>query len=103
MSNPNIKDHASEGGKASTGPQKRGYFMERLAEEVFKSEKVFTEWVADNYTDAVKELGKLQPKNVELTGKDGGAIELTDTERTARVASILERGRQERDRQASDD
>jgi hypothetical protein len=70
MSNPNIKDQASKGGK-TTGPQKRGYFMERLAEEVFKSEEVFTEWVKDNYTDAIKELGKLQPKNdkLEIAGR----------------------------------
>jgi hypothetical protein len=59
------QDDSVNGGK-ETGPQKRGYFMERLAEEVFKSEATFTEWVKDNYTEAIKELGKLQPKNDKL-------------------------------------
>ena len=37
----------------------------------------------------------------ELTGRDGGPIQYSDTERAARVAAILERGRQARDRQSS--
>lgn len=37
----------------------------------------------------------------ELTGKDGGPIEFSDTERAARIAAILERGRQERARQTT--
>lgn len=48
---------------------------------------------------------KIAPKeygdkvDIELTGKDGGPVEYTNTERASRLAAILERGRQERDRQ----
>lgn len=43
---------------------------------------------------------KLFTDKIEHTGKDGEAIEFTDTARAARAAAIFERGRQERARQA---
>jgi hypothetical protein len=70
--NPNLKEAQSKGGKV-TGPQKNGYFREQLEKHVFKSDKVFGEWVKDNYTDAVKELGKLQPRNMTVAGDPDGA------------------------------
>ena len=52
-------------------------------------------------------FGKV-PQAVELTGKNGGAIEvetieLTDDERAARVAALLDAARKRRDRQAVDE
>ena len=43
---------------------------------------------------------KLFTEKIEHTGKDGEAIKFTNTERAARLAALLERGRQERDRQS---
>jgi hypothetical protein len=65
--NPNLKEAQSKGGKV-TGPRKNGYFREQLEKYIFGDEEVFKVWVSDNYTDAVKELGKLQPKNLTLGG-----------------------------------
>ena len=69
--NPNHKTDAIKGGKV-TGPQKNGYFREQLEKHIFKSEKVFSAWVKDNYTDAVKELGKLQPRVHAVGGDETG-------------------------------
>jgi len=75
---------------------------EQLEKYVFGDEEIFEKWVNDNFTDAVKELGKLQPKTdkLELTGKDGNPIEFTDTERAARLAALLDKGREARNRQS---
>lgn len=48
---------------------------------------------------ALKNLGWKDKQELEHTGKDGEAIEFTDTARAARIATILDRGRKERDRQ----
>ena len=55
-------------GNTKGSPHKAGYFREQLEKNIFKSEKLFAEWVTSNYTDAVKELGKLQPKNLTVAG-----------------------------------
>lgn len=47
---------------------------------------------------ALKNFGWTDKTEIEQYGKNGGPIEFTDTERAARLAAILERGRQERDR-----
>lgn len=39
-----------------------------LEKYVFESEEKFATWVHENYTDAVKELGKLQPRDLKLEG-----------------------------------
>lgn len=59
--------------------------------------------------DARKWLAsKLAPKkygdklDLEVTGKDGGPIEYTNTERAARLAAILDRAGKERARQSSE-
>lgn len=60
---------AAKKGKSKAGtPHKAGYLREMLAECVFESEGRFRKWVEDNYTDAIKELGKLQPKNHTVAG-----------------------------------
>ncbi len=48
---------------------------------------------------ALKNFGWTDKQQLEHTGADGGPIELSDIERTKRINAILERGRQERDRQ----
>ena len=56
-----------------------------------------------NRLRAAELLGKSEAdftEKVEHTGKEGGPLEFTNTERAARLATILERGRQERDRQS---
>jgi len=55
-----------------------------------------------------KARGYVERVQQELTGKDGGAIEvetieLTDDERAARVAALLDAARKRRDRQAVDE
>ena len=50
------------------GPYKQGHFREQLEKYIFEDEEVFGAWVKGNLTDAVKELGKLQPRNVTLGG-----------------------------------
>ena len=89
-------------GNKTGSPRKAGFMREQLEKYVFGDEEVFAAWVEEHFTDAVKELGKLQPKTdkLELTGKDGGPIEYSDTERAARITALLDRGREERDRQA---
>ena len=62
------KQAAGKKGGEVTGPKKNGYFREQLEKYVFEDEEVFGKWVKDNLTDAVKELGKLQPRNVNLGG-----------------------------------
>jgi hypothetical protein len=49
---------------------------------------------------ALKNFGWSDKQEIEHTGKDGSAIEFTDTARAARLATILERGREARDRQS---
>jgi hypothetical protein len=56
-----------------------------------------------NRLRAAELLGKSEAdftEKVEHTGKEGGPLEFSNTERAARLATILERGRQERDRQS---
>ena len=65
---------------ARTGPHKNGFFREQLEKYVFESEAKFATWVDENFTDAVKELGKLQPKNVNL-GSDPDTPLLVKIER----------------------
>lgn len=48
---------------------------------------------------ALKNFGWSDKQQLEHTGADGGPIELSDIERTKRLNAILERARQERDRQ----
>ena len=45
-------------------------------------------------------LDQTDKQAIEHTGKDGEAIAYTNTERAARLAALLNRGRQERDRQS---
>lgn len=52
---------------------------------------------------ALKNFGWTDKTEIEQYGKDGGPIEFTNTERAARLATLLERGRQERDRQPDSD
>jgi hypothetical protein len=67
MANPKpLKSAQIKGGK-TTGPRKNGFMREQLERYIFSAdESIFESWVADNYTDAIKELGKLQPKNDKL-------------------------------------
>ena len=51
---------------------------------------------------ALKNFGWSDKQEIEHTGKDGNAIEFTDTARAARLTAILDRGRKERDRQSSE-
>lgn len=54
--------------KPKGSPTRTPFLREMLEKYVFLSEEKFAKWVDDNFTDAVKELGKLQPKNVTLGG-----------------------------------
>lgn len=47
---------------------------EQLEKYVFASDKVFKLWVQENFTDAVKELGKLQPKNLTVAGDEDNPL-----------------------------
>jgi cell division protein FtsI/penicillin-binding protein 2 len=49
---------------------------------------------------ALKNFGWKDKTELEHSGKEGSPIEITDTQRAARLAAILERGREERDRQS---
>lgn len=42
----------------------------------------------------LKNMGWTDKQITELTGKDGGAIEMSDTDRAARIASLVERARE---------
>lgn len=44
----------------------------------------------------VRHLGIEETQKVELTGKDGGPLDITDRERAARIAAILDRARNRR-------
>jgi hypothetical protein len=71
------------------------------AEKIIYNQK-FSGAAADllNANIIARDLGLKEKSETELTGKNGGPIEFTDTQRAARLAAILERGRKERDRQA---
>ena len=61
-----------------TGPHKTGYFREQLEKYIFESEGRFASWVDDNFTDAVKELGKLQPKNLTVAGDNDNPVRIIE-------------------------
>lgn len=71
------------------------------AEEVIRHQK-FTGASADllNANIIARDLGLAD--KTELTGKDGGPIEYTNTERAARIAALLDRGRESRARQSTE-
>ena len=67
----------SRGGKnvgKGTGPHKNGFFKEMLEEIVLGDKARFNVWAEDNFTEAVKELGKLQPRNINVGGDDDNPI-----------------------------
>ena len=78
------KQHQEAGKKGGevTGPRRAGYLRDRLEAEVFGTKGRFESWVLENYTDAVKELGKLQPKDIKIAGDENGAPIKHTIERT---------------------
>jgi antitoxin component of MazEF toxin-antitoxin module len=50
-----------------------------------------------------RDLNLREKSDVELTGKNGGPIELSDVQRAERIEAILERARQARARQSVED
>ena len=71
------------------------------AEKIIYNQK-FSGAAADllNANIIARDLGLKEKSETEVTGKNGGPIEFTDTQRAARIAALFERGRKNRDRQA---
>ena len=59
-------------------PDKKPFFRDMLEEIVLGDSERFNAWAVDNFTDAVKELGKLQPKNVTLAGDANNPIQVVE-------------------------
>jgi hypothetical protein len=78
MGNPKpLKSAQIKGGK-TTGPRKVGFMREELERLIFGDGARFETWVDDNFTEAVKELGKLQPKNVTLAGDNDNPLHIIE-------------------------
>ena len=59
-------------------PDKKPFFRDMLEEIVLGDTARFNDWAIENFTDAVKELGKLQPKNVTLAGDADNPIQVVE-------------------------
>ena len=55
-------------------PRKAGFMREELERLIFGDSSRFETWVDEHFTDAIKELGKLQPKSHTVAGDSDNPI-----------------------------